>query len=88
MNYLKAAFWDYPEFADPEAIRAHLGEEDEGGICSWLLARLLEHGRAVDTLEFFSPDTISRELPQLRLKPYTLRKWRRIVEVYGQSQGE
>jgi len=88
MNYLKAAFWDYPEFADPEAIRAHLGEKDGGGLRRWLLARLLEHGRVVDTLEFFSLDTISRELPQLRLKPYTIRKWQRIVEVYGQPQGK
>ena len=86
MNYLKAAFWDYPEFNDPETIRSHLRDDDKEGLRPWLMTRLLEHGRAVDALEFFSPDAISRELSRLRLKPYTLRKWQRIVEVYGHSR--
>ncbi|MCP4669587.1 MAG: hypothetical protein GY849_24905 [Deltaproteobacteria bacterium] len=85
MNFLKAVFWDYPEFTDPDVIRDHLREQGNKRVRQWLLKRFLEHGRAVDTLLFFHPKTISQELPRLNLRPYTYKKWKRIVEVYDPS---
>ena len=85
MNYLNAVFWDYPEFTDPDEIRRILLEEGNQRARRWLLRRFLEHGRVVDTLLFFSLDTISTALPLLKLAPYSLKKWKRIVEVYDQS---
>jgi len=85
MNYLKAVFWDYPEFTNPDEIRRILLEEKNRRVWHWLLKRFLEHGRVVDTLLFFRLDTISTELPLLNLGPYSLKKWKRIVEVYDQS---
>ncbi len=85
MNYLKAVFWDYPEFTDSDTIRQHLTDSENGRIRRWILARFLEHARVVDTLDFFCLSDISQELPKLKLKPYTYRKWQRIVEVYDKS---
>ena len=45
MNYLKAVFWDYPEFTDPDEIRRILLEEGNQRVRHWLLKRFLEHGR-------------------------------------------
>ncbi|MBW1701702.1 MAG: hypothetical protein JRJ69_02505 [Deltaproteobacteria bacterium] len=88
MNYLNAIFWDYPEFTDPNTIRRHLLKLGNQRVRRWLLKRFLEHGRVVDTLQFFRLDIISQELAQLNLRPYTYRKWKRITEVYAQSQGK
>lgn len=85
MNYLKSVFWDYPEFSNPDKIRRILLEEGDLRVRRWFLKRFLEHGRVVDALSFFPLDTISRELHQLNLDPYSLRKWKRVVEVYDQS---
>jgi hypothetical protein len=85
MNYLNAVFWDYPEFTDPDTIRRHLLEQGNQRLRRWLLKRFLEHGRVVDTLLYFRLDTISQELTRLKLTPYTYRKWKRIIEVYGSS---
>ena len=82
MNYLKAVFWDYPEFTDPDEIRRILLEDGNKRVRRWLLKRFLEHARVVDTLLFFPFETISAELTWLKLSPYSLRKWKRIVEVY------
>lgn len=83
MNYLNAVFWDYPEFTDPDTIRRHLLKQGNQRLRRWLLKRFLEYGRVVDTLLYFPLDTISRELTRLKLTPYTYRKWKRIIEVYG-----
>ena len=85
MNYLKAVFWDYPEFTDPDEIRRILLKDGNKRVRRWLLKRFLEHARIVDTLRFFPLETISAELPRLKLSPYSLRKWKRILEVYDQS---
>jgi hypothetical protein len=87
MNYLNAVFWDYPEFTNPETIRQHLQEGNQR-VRRWILTRFLEHGRVVDTLKFFPLEAISRELSQLKLTPYTYKKWKRIVEVYGHTSGK
>ncbi len=83
MNYLNAVFWDYPEFTDPDTIRRHLLKQGNQRLRRWLLERFLEYGRVVDTLLYFPLDTISQELTRLKLTPYTYRKWKRIIEVYG-----
>jgi len=83
MNYLNAVFWDYPEFTDPDTIRRHLLKQGNQRFRHWLLKRFLEYGRVVDTLLYFPLDTISQELNRLKLTPYTYRKWKRIIEVYG-----
>jgi hypothetical protein len=88
MNYLNAVFWDYPEFTDADTIRRHLKEPGSQRVHRWLLKRFLEHGRVVDTLAFFRLDTISQELPRLHVKPYTYKKWKRILDVYAQSSGK
>ena len=85
MNYLKAVFWDYPEFTDPDEIHRILMDERSQRVRRWLLKRFLEQGRVVDTLLFFNLDTISKELTRLNLDPYSFKKWKRIVEVYDQS---
>ena len=86
MNYLHAVFWDYPEFTNPETIRRRLQESENQRVRRWMLTRFLEHGRVVDTLAFFPLATIAQELPHLRLTPYTSKKWRRMVEVYGRTE--
>jgi hypothetical protein len=88
VKYLDAVFWDYPEFTDPATIRWHLDKQGNQGVRRWLLTRLLEHGRVVDTLAFFPLKTISAELSDLNLRPYTHKKWTRILDVYGQSAGK
>lgn len=88
MNALKAVFWDYPALASPSGLASFLDEHKaRPRVYRWLLSRFLEHGRAVDTLHYFSVREISEALPGLRLSPYSMKKWRRIVEVYGHAQG-
>ena len=65
MNYLKAVFWDFPEFTDSNTIRGHLLEQHNQRFHCWLLKRFLEHGRVVYTLQFFRLDTVSKELLHL-----------------------
>lgn len=87
MNYLKAIFWDNPRFTDPEVIHGYLLKQGNERIRRWMLRRFLEHGRVVDTLQFFDLAAIALELEHLSLKPYTYKKWKRIVEVYDPSKG-
>ena len=82
MNYLNAVFWDYPEFTVPDNVRKLLREEGNKKVINWVLQRFLEHGRVVDTLSFFSIQTISNAIPHLRITPYAQKKWKRIIEVY------
>jgi hypothetical protein len=88
MNYLQAVFWDYPELTNPDTIRQCLQESGNPRRRRWLLQRFLEHGRVVDTLHVFPLEMITQELPALKLRPYTYKKWKRIVEVYAQSSRE
>lgn len=87
MNYLNAVFWDYPHLTCTDNIRQLIDNKGDEKICNWVLQRFLEHGRVVDTISFFSLQTISKELSKLRLTPYTYKKWSRILEVYGYPQG-
>lgn len=80
---LKVVFWDYKELQDPEAIRHFFEKSSESGQL-WVLHRFLEHGRVVDTFAFFHPSIIKLQLHKLRLRPYTLKKWERILDIYGE----
>lgn len=85
MNTLKSVFWEYPEFTDDRHVRLTLEkcrETSDEKLYLWMMRRFLEHGRAVDALRFFSIDEIVSNLDKLRLSPYTLKKWRRLGEVY------
>ncbi|MBU0566705.1 hypothetical protein KKC52_01470 [bacterium] len=86
MNYLKAVFWDYPRWTDVDNLKKTLLENKNNRIYLWILNRFLEYGRVVDTISYFKIDEISKHLPELKLTPYTDKKWKRIIEVYGPSQ--
>lgn len=85
MNYLKAVFWDYPQFTDKQNLMKYLQRNKDSMAYLWVLKRFLEYGRVVDTISYFKIDEISKQLPELRLTPYTYKKWKRITEVYGVS---
>jgi hypothetical protein len=82
MNYLKAIFWDYPQFTDEDYLlnSIKLANKDR---FNWILYRFLEYGRAIDTLKYFDLEKIKEKLDELKLKPYTKKKWKRLIEVYG-----
>jgi len=88
MNYLKAVFWDYPQFTDPLDLRRFLREKSDSDAYLWAMQRFLEHGRAVDALGFFKIEEISDSLSKLKLTPYCRKKWKRITEVYGNAPGK
>jgi hypothetical protein len=88
MNYLKAAFWDYPQFAEETTLRSCLQEQKGTSLYYWLMGRFLEYARVVDTLKYFSIDEIAGQLPKLKIRPYTQKKWTRMVEIYGSSSGK
>jgi antitoxin VapB len=88
LNYLKAAFWDYPQFTDEAMLRSCLVERKNTSFYFWLMVRFLEYARVVDTLKFFAIDEIAGQLSELKLRPYTRKKWKRMVEVYGTSSGK
>ena len=83
MNYLKAVFWDYPELTNEETIRTFLKEKANSNLYLWVMRRMFEYGRVVDTFKFFKIDEIAEHLPKLRLSSYNLKKWERLIEVYG-----
>ena len=85
MNTLKSVFWDYPELTSEQHLRQVLAENRSGEdrtVYFWIMHRFLEHGRAVDAMQFFSLDEIAMHLSHLRLTQYTSTKWQRLVEVY------
>jgi len=84
MNYLKAVFWDYPQFSDEENLKNYLKQKLDKSLYLWIISRFLEHGRVVDTLQFFTINEIKDNLPKLKLSDYTLVKWKRMIELYGE----
>ena len=82
VNYLKAVFWDYPKFADKDYILSIINDNNHF-LKNWLLRRFLEYGRAVDTLGFFNINQIEGAMHSLRLRPFTRKKWNRLIEVYS-----
>ena len=83
MNYLKAVFWDYPELTNEEALKSLLKGKLNSNLYLWIMRRMFEYGRVVDTFKFFKIDEIAEHLTKLQLSPYTLKKWKRLIRVYG-----
>ena len=88
MNYLKAVFWDYPKLSDSNFLYETLKDESNTSLRNWILTRFLEHGRAIDTMNFFSLSELAEKVDVLKLSPYAYRKWKRLIEIYGSSKRE
>jgi len=84
-DFLKAVFWDYPDFANEQRIKEIVRSGWEDAIYRWVLKRFMEYGRVVDTFKFFSVNEIARALEDLPLSPYAKEKWHRMIEIYGRS---
>jgi len=82
MTRLDAVFWDRPDLSTERSFKAFLSKSRGGGAYTWILSRFLEHGRAVDTLKYFSISEIKEALSSLKLTGYTNRKWKRLIEIY------
>ncbi|MFH0919932.1 MAG: hypothetical protein V1913_06170 [Fibrobacterota bacterium] len=80
---LKAPFWDYPEYADETRLKAAIEKSRNTPALEWFLSRLLEYGRAIDAMRFFTIAEIAENLTSLKLSGHVLEKWRRLVQVYG-----
>jgi hypothetical protein len=86
MNTLKSVFWEYPDFTDEQNLRQVLQRcrsASDRRMFLWIMRRFLEYGRVVDALKFFSMNEITENCDHLRLSRYSLKKWRRLGEVYG-----
>lgn len=84
-NPLKAVFWDFPEFAQEKQLKSYIERaklNPSGDSLDWVLTRMLERGRVIEVKKLFSWDEIRAALPHLRLTPWALAKWRRIIEIY------
>jgi len=87
VNYLKAVFWDYPEFANEEGFKKLLIEKasKDNFIKDWIITRFLEHSRVIDTFKVFKIDEIESRFNELKLRDFTKKKWQRLIEVYGNN---
>jgi hypothetical protein len=83
MDYLKAVFWEYPQYSERETLISILKEKSNLNLYLWIMRRFLEYGRVVDIFGYFRIEEIAEYMPQLKLTPYTLMKWKRLIEVYG-----
>ncbi len=83
---LVSVFWDYPQFLDESYLNSIIQSKKNSDIYWWIMTRFLEHGRAIDALHFFTINEISQNLDKLRLSDYALKKWKRLIEVYSDSQ--
>lgn len=83
MNYLKAIFWDYPQFTEKEPLMSILKEKRNSNLYLWIMRRFLEYGRVIDVLNYFKIDEIAEYLPKLQITSYTSKKWKRLIEIYG-----
>lgn len=80
---LEAVFWDYPEFRDQNYLRQYLKNKNGKSGYYWVMNRFLEYGRVVDTFSVFDIHEIAESLSKLKLSIHALKKWKRMVEVYG-----
>jgi hypothetical protein len=83
---LEAVFWDYPQYNNEEVVRRTLAEKRGTPVHDWMLARFLEHGRAVDSMALFPMQEIASALPRMPISDRARRKWSRLVEVYGAAR--
>ena len=85
-NFLKAVFWDYPQFQNYNFIQSALQnarEKSDIQTFRWILGRFLERGRVRDVAMIFRISEIRDNLDILRLSDYAYRKWQRLLDVYG-----
>jgi len=87
MNYLKAVFWDYPQYTEEQTLVPALEQSRRSSLFYWFLTRFLEHGRVIDVFRYFRIEEIAENLSRLRLSPYANKKWQRMIEVYGNHPG-
>ena len=88
-NFLKAVFWDYPQFQDYNSILSitqNARKTNDIQAFRWFLTRFLERGRVKDVAMIFTIAEIRENLNALRLSDYAYMKWKRLVDVYG-NQG-
>ncbi len=88
MNYLKAVFWDYPQFTDSSFLIKTLADKKKAGIRDWILVRFFEHGRVVDTFRYFSLSELAEKINRVKLSAYSHRKWKRLIEIYANPERE
>jgi hypothetical protein len=80
---LNAVFWDLPKFKDEDYLRRFLKEQKGKVPYYWAMTRFLIYGRIVDTFEFFDIKEITENLDKLQLPEPTLKRWKRMGEVFG-----
>jgi len=80
---LMAVFWDYAKFREEKYLRQFLKDKKGKSAYYWVMNRFLEYGRVVDTFAFFDIKEISENLSKLMLSSQSLKKWKRMIEVYG-----
>ena len=80
---LNAVFWDLPKFKEEAYLRDFLKEQKGKIPYYWAMTRFLIHGRIVDTFKFFDINEINENLEKLKLPEPDLKRWKRMVEVYG-----
>ena len=83
MNYLNAVFWDYPKFTEKKYLKNYIKQNIDSEIYYWIMQRFIEHGRVVDTLDYFNLLEVAKSLKRLKINSYNRRKWERIIEVYA-----
>lgn len=79
---LNVVFWDYPKFRDEKYLKNYLIKNRKKEAYYWVMGRFAEYGRVVDTLALFSIEDISTNLGKLKISEYSLKKWKRLIEVY------
>jgi len=87
-NHLKAVFWDYPEFIEMKYLKNYISKNKSNESFFWIMQRFIEHGRVVDTLNYFNLLEIAKNIHLLKLSPYNRKKWSRIIEVYIKDSGK
>jgi hypothetical protein len=83
---LQAVFWDYPQFLDEKFLNEFIKKNKNSDLYFWIMNRFLEHARVVDTFQFFNISEISSNFHKFKLTDYSLKKWKRLIEVYGDYQ--
>lgn len=85
-NFLKAVFWDYPEFSNENDLVKSIPDPNENiELRRWFMYRFLENGRVIDAVKYFSLKEISENLHYLKVSDYTRDKWNWISRMYGNN---
>lgn len=80
---LVAVFWDLPKFLDENYLMKFLEEQKGQAPYFWVMTRFLTYGRVIDAMRVFTIEEISRNIDKLELPEYSLKMWKRMIEVYG-----